>query len=253
MPNTPAWLTARPIAHRGLHDAASNLIENTIPAFEAAIARGFSIELDLQQTADGDVVVFHDHTLDRLTSEQGLVRARTRAQLEDIIVSDSGGTIPSLAQVLAEVDGRVPLIIELKSRFDGDMVIADAVAGAILAYSGPLALMSFDPALMARLRGHKTGHPLGIVSASMSYKHWGAIPLWRRFQLGAMLHGPGIWCDFVSYNQKDLPAVSPLLAKWIGRKALACWTVKDAATARRVGRFVDAITFEGFDPYEATD
>lgn len=252
MPNTPSWLTARPIAHRGLHDVQCGLVENTIPAFKAAIARGFAIELDVQPTLDGDVVVFHDHTLDRLTNAEGAVAGHTRQALEDIAVTGSGTTIPSLAKVLAEVDGQTPLVIELKSRFDGNTGLADAVAGAVAAYSGPLALMSFDPALVARLRHHKTGRPLGIVSASMHYPHWDDLSVWRRFLFGALLHGPGFSCDFVSYNQANLPAVSPMLAKALGRKALMCWTVKDAATAKRVGRYVDAITFEGFDPHSET-
>ncbi len=249
MPNTPPWLTARPVAHRGLHDAARGLVENTLPAFEAAIDRGFAIELDLQPTADGDAVVFHDHTLERLTLEAGPVVARTREQLEAIPIKGSDTTIPSLAKVLAEVDGRTPLVMELKSRFDGELALADAAAGAIAAYPGPLALMSFDPALVARLRFHKTGRPLGIVSAPMGYAHWGSLSAWQRFTHGALLHGPGLWSDFVSYDQASLPALSPLLAKWLGRKALLCWTVKDAVTAKRVSRYVDAITFEGFDPH----
>jgi glycerophosphoryl diester phosphodiesterase len=251
MPNTPAWLTSRPIAHRGLHNADHGLIENTLGAFEAAIAHGFSIELDVQQTADGDVVVFHDHTLDRLTAQTGSVRQRTREDLETIVVTGSGGTIPSLAKVLASVDGRAPLVVELKSRFDGNTVLADAVAGAVTAYGGPLAIMSFDPALIARIAKHKTRRPLGIVSAHMSYKYWGDISAWHKFRLGALLHGPGLWCDFISYHQGALPALSPMLAKWLGGKALACWTVKDVANAKRVLRYADAITFEGFDPNEA--
>lgn len=249
MPNTPPWLTARPAAHRGLHDKELGLVENTIPAFDAAIERGFAIELDVQLTADTDVVVFHDHTLDRLTNETGPVVARTSEDLQKIAIIGAGTTIPSLAKVLAHVDGRTPLIVELKSRFDGELVLTDAVAGAIAAYTGPLALMSFDPALMSRLRTHKTGRPLGIVSASMGYRHWGGLPILKRFLYGALLHGPGFWCDFVSYNQANLPAVSPLLAKALGQKALMCWTVKDAQTAKRVARYVDAITFEGFDPH----
>lgn len=250
MPNTPPWLTARPAAHRGLHNRNLGLIENTVPAFDAAIERGFAIELDVQPTVDGDAVVFHDHTLSRLTPEQGDVRDHTREALEAIPVTGSGTTIPSLAKVLAHIDGRTPLIIELKSNFDGALGLADAVAGATNAYPGPLALMSFDPALVARLRTHRLGRPLGIVAASMGYEHWVHLPRWQSFVQGALLHGPALWCDFVSYNHDHLPAVSPLLAKWLGRKALLCWTVKSPAAAKRVRPYVDAITFEGFDPYE---
>jgi len=249
MPNTPHWLTARPIAHRGLHDQTQGLVENTIPAFDAAIERGFAIELDVQLTADNDAVVFHDHTLNRLTGETGSVVARACQDLQKIDVIGAGTKIPSLAKVLAHVDGRTPLIVELKSRFDRELALADAVAGAIAAYPGPLALMSFDPTLISHLHKHNTGRPLGVVAASMGYEHWGELSIWKRFQYGALLHGPGLWCDFVSYSQANLPALSPWLAKAFGQKALLCWTVKDVQTAKRVARHVDAITFEGFDPY----
>lgn len=254
MPNTPEWLTARPIAHRGLHDAPAGLIENTLPAFEAAIARGFAIELDVQGTADGNAVVFHDETLDRLTGETGLVKERTTEELAEIAVTGSGTRIPSLAKVLAEVDGRTPLIIEVKSIHDGDMALADAVCGALQAYHGPAAIMSFDPAVMAHIRSNGTGRPAGIVSAPMTYTHWHkSLSFLQRLRFGTLLHGPGFSADFISYEVKSLPALSPLVAKKLGGKALMCWTVRDAATARRAMRWVDQITFEGFDPHEALD
>lgn len=248
MLNCPPWLTARPIAHRGLHDAANGLIENTIPTFDAAIERGFAIELDVQLTADQDAVVFHDHTLDRLTGQSGLVCERTRQELGAIAVTGSGGTIPSLALVLAHVDGRTPLIVEIKSKFDGNVALADAVAGAVAAYHGPLALMSFDPAIMARIRRHKTGHPLGFVAARMGWPHWQQLPAGKRFAFGYLLNGPALRADFISYDQGSLPAIAPLLLRWIGRKKLMTWTVRDAANAKRLKRYVDQITFEGFDP-----
>lgn len=249
MPSCPDWLTARPIAHRGLHDVASGLVENTVPAFDAAMERGFAIELDVQLTSDGDAVVFHDRTLDRLTGETGPVIERTAQELMQIAVTGSRSTIPTLASVLAHVDGRTPLLVELKSQFDGQMGLADAVAGALQAYIGPAAIMSFDPSLVARLASQNTGRPLGVVSAAMDRSHWSGLPAWQRFVFGALLHPAALKADFVSYDQSSLPALSPLLAKYIGRKALISWTVKDQATARRLRAYVDQITFEGFDPH----
>lgn len=249
MPHCPDWLIARPIAHRGLHDVTNGVIENTIPAFDAAMERGFAIELDVQLTADGNAVVFHDHVLDQLTSETGPVIERTAQALTQIAVTGSGSTIPTLASVLAHVDGRTPLVIELKSRFDEEMALADAVAGALQAYTGPAAIMSFDPQVMARIATHGTGRPLGIVAARMGWPHWMELSAWRRFLFGALLHPAALRADFVSYDQGSLPAVSPLIAKYVGRKALISWTIKDQATARRLRPYVDQITFEGFDPH----
>lgn len=249
MPNCPDWLTARPIAHRGLHDRAAGLVENTMPAFDAAIERSFAIELDVQLTCDGEAVVFHDHVLDRLTGEMGPVVERTADELSQIEVTGAGATIDTLASVISRVDGRVPLVVEIKSRFDGDMRLADAVVGTLQAYQGPAAIITFDPDVMTRVATHKTGRPLGIVAARMGWPHWMELSAWQRFVFGALIHPAALRADFVSYDQSSLPAFSPLMAKYIGRKALISWTIKDQATADRLRPYVDQITFEGFAPH----
>ena len=146
------WLTARPIAHRGYHDRTAGRIENTLPAAEAAIAHDFAIECDLQLTADGRVVVFHDDTLDRLSEAEGPVGTRTLADLRAVRLTDSDAGIPTLEELLDLVDGRVPLVIELKSRFDGDRRLEQAVAPILADYTGPAAVMSFDPQSMRAIR-----------------------------------------------------------------------------------------------------
>lgn len=250
MPNCPDWLTARPIAHRGLHERSDGRIENTMPAFEAAVEGDFAIELDVQLTSDGDAVVFHDHVLDRLTGETGPVLERTARELTQVAVTGAGARIDTLATVLAQVDGRVPLVVEVKSRFDGDVRLADAVAGALAAYRGPAAIMSFDPRVVGHLAKHKTGRPLGVVAAHMGSSNWmKKLSAWKRCLYGALLHPAALGADFVSYDQSSLPALSPLMAKYIGRKALISWTIKDQATAKRLAPYVDQITFEGFDPH----
>ncbi|MBV6657809.1 MAG: glycerophosphodiester phosphodiesterase [Devosiaceae bacterium] len=249
MANQPSWLTARPVAHRGLHDQSAGLIENTLPAFEAAVARGFSIECDVQLTADESAVVFHDDTLDRLTAQSGPVINQPLAALEDIPVTGSGHPIPSLAKVLAELDGRAPLIIEMKSRFDGDTRLATAVAGCLAAYTGPAAVMSFDPALVHAYAKLGTGRPTGIVATKMDPSYWPPqITAWQRLRYGRLLHRAALRADFIAYDQGHLPSIAPLAARWLGRKKLLSWTVRDAATARRLRPYVDQIIFEGFDP-----
>src|SRR5262245_28821237 len=105
----PAWLTARPVAHRGYHDRDAGRIENTIPAAEAAIARGFAIECDLQLTKDDVAVVFHDDTLDRLTEAMGPVKTRTLTELKGIPLCGTEARIPTLDELLAVIGGRAPL------------------------------------------------------------------------------------------------------------------------------------------------
>ena len=133
--NAPAWLVARPIAHRGLHDAAKGVVENTLGAAEAAIRGGFAIECDVQLSRDGEAMVFHDDTLDRLTRARGAVIERTVAEIQAAPFRDSDERAPTLPQLLACIAGRTPLICELKSRFDGDMRLADRVAALARDYA----------------------------------------------------------------------------------------------------------------------
>lgn len=251
MSKVPAWLTTRAIAHRGLHGSQTGLVENTLGAFDAAIERGFSIECDVQLTADDEAIVFHDFTLQRLTPQTGAVRDLPLGELIDIPITGSGGTIPSLAQMLAHIAGRTPLFIEIKSKFNGETTLADTVADCLSAYHGPAAVMSFDPKIMDRFRTRRTGHPTGVVAAKMSYAHWGDLPLSQRIKLGALFHRAAFAADFIAYDQKSLPALAPLAHKVLARKALVSWTVKSQQTARRISPYVDQIIFEEFDPHGA--
>src|ERR1700712_3212502 len=116
----PDWLTARPVAHRGLHDAARGIIENMPGAAAAAVAANFSIECDIQLTADGEAMVHHDDTLGRLTEGSGALLGMTSAELKAIPFRDTQERMMSLGDLCALVNGRVPLVIEVKSHFDGD-------------------------------------------------------------------------------------------------------------------------------------
>ena len=139
-------------------------MENTLPAAEAAVARNFAIECDLQPTADGRVVVFHDHVLDRLTEATGPLVTRSLAELKAIRLRDTEARIPTLEELLDAVDGRVPLIIEFKSHWDGDRRLEQAVAPILANYSGPVAVMSFDPASMAAMRRLAPTLPRGLIA-----------------------------------------------------------------------------------------
>ena len=111
------WLTARPIAHRGLHDGAS-AIENTTSAFQAAIDGGYGIETDVQITADGEAMVHHDFALGRLTLGSRQLAAMTAAGLKEVPFKATADRMMTLGELCEFVGGRVPLLIELKSRFD---------------------------------------------------------------------------------------------------------------------------------------
>ena len=125
----PDWLTARPIAHRGLHDRARGIIENMPAAAQAAVSGKFGIECDIQLTADGEAMVHHDDALGRLTEGSGALLGMTSAQLRAVKFKDTSECMMSLGDLCALVDGRVPLVIEVKSHFDGDRKLVSADVG----------------------------------------------------------------------------------------------------------------------------
>ena len=162
--NAPDWLTARPIAHRGLHSKQFGLVENTPAAAAAAIAKNYAIECDVQRTKDGEAVVFHDFTLDRLMRAEGRVDAFRADELGQLAYKDCDQRIVSLTDFLARIGGRTPVIVEIKSRYDGDMRLADRALATVAAYPGPVCLKSFDPAVLVHLRGAGAACPLGLVA-----------------------------------------------------------------------------------------
>ena len=147
-----AWLTARPIAHRGLHDATAGIIENTASAFAAAIAGGYGIETDLQISADGEAFVHHDDALGRLTEGSGHLAAMTAREIEAVRFKATRDRIMTLGDLCDFVAGRATLVIELKSHFDGDRRLVQRSADVLANYRGPVAVMSFDPAMIEVVR-----------------------------------------------------------------------------------------------------
>jgi glycerophosphoryl diester phosphodiesterase len=246
----PAWLTARPIAHRGLHDRAGGVPENTVAAARAAIARGFAIECDVQASADGEAMVFHDHALGRLTEAAQAVSALSAAELGRLAVAGSRERIPTLPAFLAAIAGRVPLVVEIKSCFDGDRALAERVAAVVSDYAGPLAVKSFDPGVVAHLRGRvPEGVPRGIVAEStQDDPAYDALPPSERRALAELLHFAESRPDFLSWRVDDLPNAATHLARLLGGLPVMAWTVRTADQRARAAAHADQMVFEGFVP-----
>ena len=248
--SSPDWLTARPIAHRGLHDKAAGVIENSVCAARAAVAGNFAIECDVQLTADGEAMVFHDFVLDRLTEASGRVADATAQELAAIAMKGTGDRIPDLAAFIDLIGGKVPLVIEIKSRFDGDLRLTQRTAQIVARYPGhPIALKSFDPLIVAALLGLTPDRPRGIVAmsayADADYAH---LSQDERYGLANLLHYPESQPDFLSWRVRDLPSGLPML--W--RKALArpvmSWTVRNEKDRVLAADHADQMVFEGFRP-----
>jgi glycerophosphoryl diester phosphodiesterase len=243
-----AWLTTRPIAHRGLHDASAGAIENTASAFRAAIEGGYGIECDVQVTRDGEAVVHHDDGLGRLTEGDMALAELNAAEVREVRFRNSDDRILTLGELCNLVGGRVPLVVEIKSRFDGDLRLARRVADVLGAYKGPAAAMSFDPAVVRHLRQIAPALPRGIV-AERHYRHpeWKDLTGTQKRQLAFLLHARRTWPHFVAYSVKDLPSQAPIIARAFGRPLLT-WTVRSADDRRTAARWADQMIFEGFRP-----
>lgn len=247
-PLPPSFLT-RPLAHRGLHDRASGVIENSRAAVAAAADAGYGIEIDLQLSADGEAMVFHDDELARLTARSGPVAALSAHELGRTALTGGDETIPTLADILDIVRGRVPLLIEAKdqSRVLGpvDGRLERRAARLLAAYDGEVALMSFNPESVAVFRDVAPETPRGRVTMDFSAPEWSAAPQARRDGLTRIDDLAALGCGFISHHHKTLDRMEVRAAMETGRPVL-CWTVRsreEEAAARRVAA---NITFEGY-------
>ena len=242
----PDWLISRPIAHRGLHDAAVGRIENTATAALAAIAGGYAIECDVQISADGEAMVFHDDNLNRLTEAQGPVAALPASELRRIALRNTTDTIMTLGEYCDLIDGRATLIVEIKSRFNSDPRLADRVVKILKACRGPVAAMSFDPLPVTVVRHIAPEIFRGIV-VERHYTHpeWHFLTPAQKRSLAWMLHAPSSRPQFIAYHVTDLPTVVPSLARILGLPVLT-WTVRTDAQRQVAKRNADQMIFEGF-------
>ena len=238
------WLIARPVAHRGLHDQKS-VIENTPSAFAAAIAARYGIECDLQISADGEAMVYHDDALGRLTEGCSRLDATTAAELKRAAFKATGDRMITLGELCDLVAGRTTLLIEMKSRFAGDRRLVSRVATVLSGYHGPAAVMSFDPAQIADLRAVAPGLLRGMVMEKQGWDAFAAAPRRAMMTLSQALSARP---QFIAYAVRDLPALLPAVAHSVLRLPLLAWTVRSADDQRKAVRYADQMIFEGFRP-----
>jgi glycerophosphoryl diester phosphodiesterase len=243
------WLTERPFAHRGLHDASTGVIENTAPAFEVAMAAEYGIETDLQISADGEAMVHHDDALGRLTEGTARLADLSAADIKAVHFKGCAARILTLGELCELVAGRSTLLLELKSRFDNDLRLAKRTADLIARYSGRAAIMSFDPDLIEAVRQANPALTRGIVAERhYSDPEWRALPFSRKQSLAWLLHAPRSRPQFLAYSVQDLPAAPALLARTLFGLPLLTWTVRSEDNRKRAARWADQIIFEGWRP-----
>ena len=230
------WIRGARFAHRGLH--GGGLGENSPGAFAAALARGMGIECDVQKTADGQAMVFHDFELDRLTAETGPVAARSAEQLGQITLREGGDPIPTLRKLLDQVAGQVPLLIEIKTRKERPVAqVCLAVRRVLEGYIGPHAVMSFDPRVVRWFASHAPDCRRGLV---MTEEH-------DRGFLGMLRRHLFLWQarpQFLAYDIRDLPSGFAAAQRARGLPLLT-WTVRSRDLQARAALHADAPIAEG--------
>ncbi len=248
MPDLDPAFLRQPIAHRGLHARAAGRVENSRAAVDAAIAGGYGIEIDVQRSACGEAMVFHDDTLPRLTGAPGPLAARTAADLAALRLTGTDEPIPTLGEILARVAGRAPLLIEVKDQTGAlgpdtgplEARVADLLAG----YAGPLALMSFNPHSVRALAAAAPGVPRGLTSCAFNRFEW-RIDAARAAHLSGLGDFDAVGADFVSHQHSDLgnPAIARLGSRGI---PILAWTIRSAQEEAAARRIAGNITFEGY-------
>ena len=212
-------------AHRGLHDASRGVVENTLPAFRAAVDAGYGMELDVQLTKDGQLVVFHDDDLLRLTGDARRVGRCTLEELQALELSGvPGARIPTFAELLRTVDGRTPLLVELKHCYDDRRLCRDVMA-MLDTYDGPYIVESFNPLIVGWFRRNAPEVVRGqLVGPMRDYvaqcNHIGAF--WMSGLLANFIGRP----DFVAYDATAQRFFSPHFQRFVYRTPMAAWTVR---------------------------
>ncbi len=233
--NNSCWLLNLPLAHRGLW--GGEIIENSLPAYQNAIEKGFAIEIDLYSTKDGEIVCFHDDTLLRMTKKDGVVYEKTISELKELTLLNSKHKIPTLKEVLSLIDGKVPLLIEFKDQPDSGYI--SRAVEILKNYKGEFAIQSFNPLYLLKIKKLAPEFLRGILGTSTPPKDKNFLvkKIIKNLSLNFLIKP-----DFISYNFEGLPIKSkkklPILA----------WTITDKAQAETALKFADNIIFENFVP-----
>ena len=243
----PAFLSV-PLAHRALHDVTDGRPENSRAAVRAALEAGYGIEIDIQQSSDAQAMVFHDYRLARLADAEGETVGFTAAELSQKPLRGGEEGVPTLSEILQLVDGRVPLLIEIKSHDKklGPNVgaLEESVAKALEGYRGLVALMSFNPHSSRRMAELCPDIPRGLVTQYYDPQECG-LSAEACAHLNEIADDDEIGCSFISHDWPDLgrPRVAELKAQGAD---ILCWTVKSPAEEAQARKIAQNITFEQY-------
>lgn len=232
-----------PVAHRGLHDGTAP--ENSLSAFRAAIQLGYAVETDVRLSKDGELIIYHDDVLSRLTQSSRKVVDCTKDELKKLLL-EGKEPIPTLQEFLECIDGAVPILLEIKNvpEWNTRDFIAK-VAAAFDGYEGEYAVQSFVPAYVKEYKKLRPAVPCGILATAGSSKaDYGNSPFWRikAYAVKHMSFNRSIKPDFISYSFMHYP--NPATEKFKGIKL--GWTVRSPEEEEYTRKYADNIIFEGY-------
>ncbi len=232
-----SWLLTKPIAHRGLW--GENIVENSLSAYKNAVINGYPIEIDLYSSIDGELFSFHDQDLMRMTGQKGYIYEKTASELKSIKLKGSNEGIPTFDEVLSVVDGKVPLLIELKDQPTNSYV--DKVIERLKSYKGDFAIQSFNPLYVKRVKKLAPEFLRGILGTKTYSK---GLPFIKRQVIKNMLLNFVIKPDFISYSFEDLP----LKKSKIKNIPVITWTITNEKDYKIVKPYAKNVIFENFIP-----
>ncbi|MCP4820677.1 MAG: phosphodiesterase [Shimia sp.] len=249
MPKLDPRFVTTPLTHRALHDVTDGRPENSRAAIRAAIDHGYGIEIDLQLSADDVAMCLHDYQLDRLAEAKGPIRQRTAAELADIPLKGGDEGIPTFAEVLELVAGRVPLLVEIKDQ-DGVMgenvgPLEQAAAKDAAGYDGPIAFMSFNPHSVAKMAEFAPDVPRGITTDGYSSDDWPLLKAELRDTLRTIPDYDRVGACFISHQASDLGRNRVSELKAAGANVF-CWTIRSPEQEADARKVAQNITFEGY-------
>ena len=221
--------------------------ENSLAAFTQAVDAGFGIELDVQLSADGKVMVFHDYTLNRMTGQDGKLCEHTAAQLQALFLSGTDQTVPTFEQVLALVNGKVPLLIELKGE-DLNTALCKKTADLLKNYRGAYCIESFNPLLIRAMRKQLPAAFYGqlFTNVCRDKKKFTLLNALLSCMTLNVISQP----NFIAYNHKDRRSLPVQLTTRFYRAAKFAWTVTDRPQLDQAHALGECAIFEGISPEE---
>ncbi len=197
-----SWLKSNWIAHRGCHTKDGVVPENSRLAFMLALDKGYGIELDVNVLKDGTVVAFHDYHLNRLCGDPRNVDTITKTDLESLRLLESDQKIMTIDEVLSLVDGKVPLLIELKPH-GSILLLCESLMKSLSTYRGTYAIFSFHPKVVYWFKKHHPNIIRGQIAET--FKRDPNMPKVIKWMMKNMIFNPFTKPDFISYYIHDMP------------------------------------------------